>query len=230
MNKWVVVSAVAVSATAAVLALTNPVRDFRTTAYMVGVTQKADSIHPQYEYVGMDGSNLVALALGVNPTSNQVFAMSIDCGSSGATLMSFDKSNSNMVAIATCDSLQIVQNRGAKFDYVNSERFVGQFAVQSTGNIAGGMLTVAGRLDLDTNGCPVAVLIKVDKDPQDNSYGDTAVPDMDQDASIKNIYTAGRGHMVGWINIVSGSDTNVMLIPLGHLTFLHQLEQYDVVP
>jgi len=185
---------------------------------------------PDYEYALLDGSNLVTLALGTQPTSNQVFAMEIDCGSSQADLVVFDKSNSNITTIATSE-ITTVKQQGLRSTFVNEERFVAHFTVIAQNNLApGGFLTIAGRLHLDTNGCPHAVLISLDKDPYDGIFSDKDVTDTDQDAKIKDQLRAGQAHFVGLLNVIdSASHTNAWLVPLGHMTFRHQLDQFTEI-
>jgi hypothetical protein len=237
LSKWTIVAAavtvVAIVAAFAV-ALTPPLRVFRTTASMIAVGQGTNSVsgNPEYEYAFLNGSNLVSLALGVDPTSNQVFAMEIDCDSNLATLEVFDKSNSNITTIATSSSIDIVRQQGLKSKFVNSERFVAQFTVQSVGDLAGGFLTVAGRLHLDTNGCPHTVTIKLDRDREDSQLGDQDVANTEQDAKSKDRdlrrQRAGRAHFVGVLDVIGGGETNTVLIPLGHMTFRKQLEELAI--
>jgi hypothetical protein len=98
--------------------------------------------------------------------------------------------------------------------------------VVATNNLAsGGLLTVAGRLHLGTNGCPTAVLISLDRDPKDSSFDDKDVTDLDQDAKTKDTYRAGQAHFIGVLNVISGGSTNGWRVPLGHMTFRRQLDQ-----
>lgn len=87
--------------------------------------------------------------------------------------------------------------------------------------------TVAGRLHLATNGCPGAVLISLDRDPQDGTFSDKDVPDNEQDAKIKDSLRTGQAHFIGLLNVIeSGPTTNAWLVPLGHMTFRHQMDQF----
>ena len=198
-KKWMTVGAAfAVVGVLAAFALSNPQRVFRTTASMIVVGQGSNTVsgHLEYDYAAFNGSNLVALALGADPTSDQVFAMQIDCDSSLATLVVFDKSNSNITTIATSSSIDTLKQQGLKANFVNSERFVARFDVESVGNLAGGFMTVAGRLNLDSNGCPQAVLIKLDKDSKDAQLDDQDAPNTEQDSRSKDLELRGRraGH------------------------------------
>jgi len=224
-------AAIMVVAGLTVYAISGPTRVFRTTASMVVVGQGSNSVsgHLEYDYAFFNGSNLVALALGADATSDQVFAMQIDCDSSQAQLVVFDKSDSNVTVIATSTSIDTVKQQGVLANFVNSERFVAQFDVESVGNLAGGFLTVAGRLNLDADGCPHTVLIKLDKDKQDTAVGDQDVADTEQDARSKDVdlrvQRAGRAHFVGVLDVISDGGTNTVLVPLGHMTFRKQLKE-----
>ncbi len=235
LKKWMMVgAAITVVAGFAAFALTNPQRVFRTTASMVAVAQGTNVLsgHLEYDYAFLNGSNLVALALGADPTSNQVFAMEIDCGSSLANLVVFNKSNSNITTIATSTSIDTVRQRGLRSAFVNDERFVAQFDVEPIGNLAGGFLTVAGRLHLDSNGCPHTVVIKLDRDSKDSLLTDKDVPDTEQDAKSKDAdlrgRRAGQAHFIGVLDVISDGHTNTALIPSGRMTFRKQLDELDV--
>jgi len=216
------------------LAVTNPVRVFRAPAAMIAVGQGTNSIsgHLEYDYAFLNGSNLVALALGTDPTSNQVCALQIDCGSSAAALVVFDKSNSNITTIATSTSIDTVQQQGFRATSGSDERFVARFNVGPVGDLAGGFLTMEGRLHLDSNGCPHTVFLSLDRDPKDTQFGDTSVRDTEQDARSESVILrrqgAGLGHFIGVLDVASGGPTNVVLIPLGHVTFGNQLDELDV--
>jgi hypothetical protein len=227
-KKWMVVSmAIGAIATVAVLATQPPVKVFRTTAGMIALGQGSNSISgdPEYNAASLDGSNLCALALGENPDSNQVFAMSINCDSTSASLIVWDKSVSNSVAtVATSTSFDTIVSQGLKSHYINNERFVAQFAVASTGKLAGGTLTVTGRLHLGTNGCPASVLTALDVDPQDAVFCESGVANTDQDGKIKVAERAGRADFIGTLNVVESGSTNTWLLPLGHLSFNQVLD------
>ena len=95
-----------------------------------------------------------------------------------------------------------------------------------------GFLTVAGRLHLDSNGCPQAVLVKLDRDPKDSQVGDKDVPDTEQDGKSKDPdlrgRRAGQAHFIGVLDVISGGRTNTALVPLGRMTFRKQLLELDV--
>jgi hypothetical protein len=238
LKKWTIVgAAVTVVAVVAAFALvvSTPLRVFRTTASMVAVGQGTNSVsgHLEFDYALLNGADLVSLALGAAANSNQVFAMEIDCGSSSATLLVFDKSNSNITTIATSSSIDTLRQQGLKSNFVNSERFVAQFAVNSVGNLAGGFLTVAGRLNLDTNGCPRAVTITLDRDTHDTQLGDQDAANTEQDSKSKDktlrTQRAGRGHFIGVLDVISGGQTNTVLVPSGHMIFRKQLDEFNLI-
>ena len=236
VKKWMIAGgAITVVAVLTAFAISLPPRVFRTTASMVAIGQGSNTVsgHLEYDFAFLNGSNLVSLALGADPTSNQVFAMEINCGSSSASLVVFDKSNSNITTIATSSSIDTVRQQGLKASFVNDERFVARFDVESVGDLAGGFLTVAGRLHLDSNGCPHAVLIKLDKDRQDAQFADLDVANTEQDGKSKDpdlrTQRAGRAHFIGALDVISGGQTNTVLIPLGRMTFRKQLEE-DLAP
>jgi hypothetical protein len=53
------------------------------------------------------------------------------------------------------------------------------------------------------------------------------VKDTEQDAKTTDTNRAGQAHFVGVLNVISGDSTNAWLVPLGHMTFRHQLDQFD---
>jgi hypothetical protein len=232
-------AAIAAVATVSVLAGNpNPVHTYRTTAGMLVVADTTitnintltgnTNVAVRFEYAGYDGSNLVALALGGNPTSNQVFAMDIDCASSVAHLVVFDKSNSNKTTIATSASIDTLIQQTKKSTITNEERFVALFNINPTNDLLGGFLTVAGRLHLTTNGCPHSVLVSVDRDPEDSASDDRDVPNGEQDHKSKDVnlrqQRLGQAHFIGVLDAIIGGGTNTVLIPRGHMTFRHELE------
>ncbi len=231
-------AAIAAVATASVFA-TDVVHTYRTTSGMLVVADKSvtnvntltshTNVVLRFEYAAYDGSNLVALALGGNPTSNQVFAMDIDCDSSVAHLVVFDKSvSSNIMKIATSASIDTLAQQTTKSTITNEERFVALFNINPTNDLLGGFLTVAGRLHLSTNGCPHSVLVSVDRDPEDSACDDRDVPNTDQDRKSKDVdlreQRLGQAHFIGVLDAVIDGGTNTVLIPRGHMTFRQELE------
>ena len=106
------------------------------------------------------------------------------------------ESDSNILVIATSDNITTIKQQAITrltAGYTNDERFVAQFNVESVGNLAGGYLTVAGRLHLDTNGCPAAVLIAMNRDKEDSSLDDKDVTDMDRTPRLRTCTGPGRG-------------------------------------
>jgi hypothetical protein len=206
----------------------DPAETFRTLAGGTAVYQSQDAASkPAYAVQPLFGHDLVAAALGVpmsTALSNQVLALQIDCGSTTAALVVFDKISSNNIAtIATSTSLDVVQQQGVDTaPFPNRERFVAQFAITPTNHLIGGFLTVAGRLQLNpTNGCPRA--IRVEADRLDRDFKDVEGSNLD-DPKDKDILRAGIGHAVGVVNLVfDNGTTNKMLLPLEALSIRRQL-------
>ena len=223
-----------ISTITAVAGNPDPSHVFRTTTGFLLVGQGTSSntvthvVKNVYNYAQTNGTYLSAQVLGAAPNSNQVFAMRIDCASSAASLVVFDKSNSNTTLIATSDSIDTVEQDAIKKGHTDDERFVALFNVVPTNNLAGGFLSVAGRLHLDSNGCPVAVSISIDRDPKDGACDDRDVPNGEQDGKSKDsdlkTKRAGQAHFDGVLDILSGGTTNTVLIPRGHMTFRRELE------
>jgi len=206
-------------------------RVFRTTAALVSVSQTTSNGVPRFHYKSQIGEDLVALALGATPTSNQVLAIEINCDTTVADLIVFDKSNpTNITVIANSTSFDKVVQANLSNGRTNQERFVSQMAVGPVGSLAGGFLTVAGRVDIDTNGCAKAVLVAIDRDPHDHEFDDGDVTDLDADRKGRDKLLiedrAGQAHFIGVADVISGGATNTTLIPLGHLTFRRQLDEF----
>jgi hypothetical protein len=83
--------------------------------------------------------------------------------------------------------------------------------------LAGGFLTIAGRVYLNpTNGCPRSLLVDTDR-RQDKVCGDpAAVKNAEDKDRTKQI--AGRGHFIGVIDMITSAATNTVLVPDGHLS------------
>ena len=77
------------------------------------------------------------------------------------------------------------------------------------------------------------MLIKLDKDRQDAQFADLDVANTEQDGKSKDpdlrTQRAGRAHFIGALDVISGGQTNTVLIPLGRMTFRKQLEE-DLAP
>ena len=225
MHACLVVGAMILTATApAILAQT---RTFRTPASMEGVIQDADLAgKPTYNFEGFIGRDLVNLALGTalgTPRSNEVLAIEFTCDSSSATLVVFDRATTNNLAtIATSTSIDVVQQQDKdSAAFPNRERFVTRMDVATLGTssngLAGGFLTIAGRVYLNpTNGCPRSLLVDTDRG-QDRVCGDpTAVKNTEDQDRTKQL--AGRGHFIGVIDMITSAATNTVLVPDGHLS------------
>lgn len=206
---------------------------FRTLAAGTGIYQAEDpvTLKPVYGVQGIFGHDLVSAVLGVplaTAPTNQVLALQVDCGSTTASLVVFDKVSSNNIAtIAVCTNLSVVQTVALKgiatTSSPNREHFVGQFAVTPANNLLGGFLTIAGRLQLDpTNGCPRAIRVEVD--PLDHLFMDNDSKNAD-DPKNDDILRAGVAHAVGAVTLIfDNSTTNQVLLPFEALSIRHQLD------
>jgi hypothetical protein len=197
---------------------------FRTAAYTVTVTQTNSNGVPNFAYEAWWGHDLASLALGTEPTSNQLLAIAINCGATAANLVVFDKSNSNMTMVAQTTAFDKVLEADPGTGNTNQERFVAVFSVQPVGNLAGGYLTVAGRLHLDTNSCATTVLASKDRNPFDQLVGDEDVGKFDPDHKLLT-QRSGQAHLIGVLDVISNGQTNTVLIPSGHLSFCNQLDE-----
>lgn len=211
-------------------------KTFRTTAHMVTVTQGEDEVTmaPEYDFGRFAGHDLVNLALGTpldTLRTNEVLALDVNCDSTAASLVVFDKTaDSNIAVIATASSIDVVQQQDNDANaFPNRERFVAQFEIQpggtATDGLLGGYLTIAGRLHLDPEtGCPRAVPVKLDKDKLDKSLGDVDVRNGEEDLDDPIFrLRAGRGHGVGVLDVVTGSETNTVLVPNLQISIRRQL-------
>jgi len=230
MRACLVVGALVLTATTpAILAQT---RTFRTPASLEGVVQDTDLAgKPTYNFEGFIGRDLVNLALGTalgTPRSNEVLAIEFTCDSGSANLVVFDRvGSSNLATVATSTSIDVVQQQDKdSAAFPNRERFVMRMDVGTLGTssngLAGGFLTVAGRVYLNpTNGCPRALLVDTDR-RQDKVCGDpAAVKNTEEMDRTKQV--AGRGHLIGVIDMVTSAARNTVLIPDGHLSIDRQL-------
>jgi len=231
-RKWrtLIGTAAALLSAMSTWAAPDPSDTFRALAYGVGVYQGANGAgKPVYAYQPLAGHDLVAAALGVplgTVLTNQVFAMQIDCASSTASLVVFDKTSSNTIAtIAVSTSLDVVQQQDRDLAaFPNRERFVAQFAVTPTNHLVGGFLTLAGRLQLNpTNGCPRA--IRIDFDPKDRICADSATGANLDDRPDRDILRAGVGHAAGAVDLIfNDGTTNTVLLPYVGFSIRHELK------
>ena len=226
---WMIVGAVAsVALSSAVLAQD---RTFRTTASIEGVFQIPNPAATNTAILfteGFAGHDFVNLALGTALTTvrtNEVLALDIDCASSAASLVIFDRTQkTNILTIAT--STQITALTGQDNPSAagpNHERFVAQMTVGTNNFLVGGSLTVAGRMYLDpATGCPHAVLVDTDR-ASDKLFGDVAVKNTD-DKTEKDKQISGEAHLIGVVNVFfSTGEVAPVLLPIGHLTMRRQL-------
>lgn len=224
MNRryWLVGAGVASAAIALTVWAVGPTKTFRTTARLYTVTQGFDELTgaPQYDFETLHGHDLVNLALGTSldtRRTNEVLALEIDCESTQASLVVFDKAqDSNIATIATSDSFDVVQQQDhPNTAFPNRERFVAEMRIQPGGNeingLLGGKLCVAGRLHLNPqDGCPRAVPVELDKDRHDKVLGDRDFKDPDDVEVI--VLRAGHAHAIGVMDAVTGGNTNKVLI------------------
>jgi hypothetical protein len=228
MNKkqlLVMLSAIATLANCA-----NAQETFRTLAAGTGIYQSQNAhFKPAYGVEEVFGHDLVSAALGVplaDKSTNHVLALQIDCDSTTASLVVFDKVSSNNIAtIATSTSFDVVRQQDVNTNaFPNRERFVAQFAVTPTNNLLGGFLTIAGRLQLDpTTGCPRAIRVQVDK--LDRLCQDVDRENLDDPGDKKDILRAGIGHAVGTVDLIfDNGTTNKVLLPFEAFSIRRQLD------
>lgn len=231
-KKWIVAGLIATTAAAMTAFATSSNETFRATG-SVGVSfQIPDQFPPGATNLILltqtfpDGE-LVDLALGTNTTTvltNEVLAFEIDCGSTVASLVVFDKATSNdVVTIATSTKITALTAQDSeKLVGPNHERFVMDMDINTNGFLLGGSLTVAGRMYLDpTNGCPAVVRVDTDG-KSDKLFADTAISDT-EDKKDKSI--SGEAHLIGVANVIDPETltTNTILLPFGHLTMRREL-------
>jgi len=224
VKKWIVLGVGSlIVAGASVRGGSSGFLSFGSAAYTIAVSQTSAGGIPQYSYESSWGPNIVALALGTQPATNQTLAFAINCGSSAGLLVVYDTITSTMTTIAQTTSFDTVQDANLTTGATNAERFVAVFNVQPVGNLAGGYLTVAGRLHLDANGCPVAVLAAQDHDPLDKAMGDEDIVKYTPGNPKGITLRAGQVHFMGVLDVISNGQTNTVLVPTGHLTLTGQL-------
>lgn len=207
---------------------------FRTLAAGTGIYQTNDAASkPNYGFLPVFGHTLVAAAMNLplntpftnSMLTNFVLALQVDCGSTSASLVIFDKAASNILApLATSTTFDVVQQQNNDSNaFPNSERFVAQFAINPQNNLLGGNLTMAGRLQLNpTNGCPRAIRVQVDR--HDHTFADTDHANAD-DPNDRDILRAGVAHAVGVVNLVfDNGTTNTVLLPFEDLSIRRQLQ------
>ncbi|MEI6085038.1 MAG: hypothetical protein WCS70_12140 [Verrucomicrobiota bacterium] len=205
-------------------------KTFRTPTTMTGVFQ-AEGLNgePVIGFETLIGRDLVNLALGTplgTARSNEVLALEIDCGQTGARLVVHDKlGDSNLVVIATATSLDVVgEKSNPATPFPNRARFVAHFEIQGLGDelngLTGGYLTLAGRILTDPQtGCPEARL--VDKDKFDKICGDRELKKSEDPDEL--VLRAGLGHYVGVLKINSNGAAKTVLVPYGVISIRRQL-------
>ena len=212
-----------------------PSETFRTTGFFFGLTQATNPItgHLRYYSGNLAGHNLVNLAMGRSLTDtnfpSQVMAMTFACDLSSANLVVYDKSTSNVVAtIATSTTIDAVRQQDANAKGPNRAHFVSVLQIGPDGNstdgLAGGYLTVAGRVNLNpTTGCPQPVLVFLDRDPLDRLDDDIELPAADDPDSTPLVVRTGLAHLIGVVDAVSEGATNTVLVPYGGLSIRREL-------
>ena len=223
---WILGAAAVVTFVISASAVLVSSKTFRTTALLLGVAQKTGAGLPVFDYSRIAGFKLVNLAMGRSESdttvTNQVLVMTFPCDLSTAQLAVYDKNTSNVV-VAIADSsglVDSVQGVGiSKTGKTNSvARFVTQLIVNQHGNLSGGFLTVAGRVHINPiTGCPEAVTLSIDKDPADQIFGDLGILNKDDSDSEKLVKRTGLAHVIGVLDVITGGQTNPILIPYGGL-------------
>jgi hypothetical protein len=210
---------------------------FRTTAYFDGLTQGTNANGDLvYKDASLAGHNLVNLAMGrsVNDTNFplQVLALTVDCDLSSASLVVYDESISNIVGgIASSSVIDIVKQQDSKkLAGPNRAQFVATLNLFQTGNAAngllGGYITIAGRINLNpTNSCPQPVVV-LGPDPFDNVDVELP-PNLDLDRALES--HTGLAHATGDIMIVTGGNTETVLLPEGDLSIRRELPTVEDV-
>jgi hypothetical protein len=225
LKKWIVLGVGSlVAAAASVWGGSSGLLSFGSAAYTVAVSQTTAGGVPQYSYESWWGPDIVALALGTQPTSNQVLALAVNCDSTSGLLVVYDTITSNVTTIAQTTTFDKVQDADGSTGPAKRERFVAVFNVQPVGNLAGGYLTVAGRLHLDSSGCATAVLLAQDRDPLDKVMGDQDVMKVSKGNHKGVTERSGQAHFMGVLDVLSNGQTNTVLVPTGHLTFTGQVD------
>ena len=234
-NSKALVLLVVLAAATSAGAISANLETFRTLALLRGIAQGQDSVTgaPQFDPVTLRGFELVNLAMGraVADTSHpeQVLAMTIACDLSEAQLVVFDRTAKDDVAtIAESTSVDSVRAQGPRASAPNFAHFVARFDVDENGNatdgIESGFATVAGRLHLDPQtGCPHAVLITLDKDPNDKLFGNADLSNKDDPEEGKDVLRAGHAHLIGVLDLVSAGKSSTVLVPFGQLSIRRPL-------
>jgi hypothetical protein len=224
VKKWIVLGVGSlIVAAASVWGGSSGFLSFGSAAYTIAVSQTSTGGLPQYSYASWWASDILALAMGSQPTNNQILAFAISCDSSSGLLVVYDTITSNLTTVAQTTVFDTVLDANLTTGGTNAERFVAVFDVQPVGNLAGGYLTVAGRLHLDTNGCAMAVLAAQDRDTLDKEMGDEDVVKVSPGNHKSVTERSGQAHFMGVLDVISNGQTNTVLVPTGHLTFAGQL-------
>lgn len=228
------VAGLALAAITASAILVNSVT-LRTTGYFYGVAQGYNVITgtPKYDNVNLAGWNLVNLAMGRSITDtnwrSQVMAMTFACDLSSASLVVYDQKTTNVVAtIAQSTSVDSVVQQDNNVKGPNRAHFVAVLQVGQNGNstngLLGGFFTVAGRVHLNPiTGCPMPVIVGLDRDPLDRLVDDVELPAKDDPDSVPLLLRTGLAHLIGVVDSIDNGNTNTILVPYGGLSIRREL-------
>jgi hypothetical protein len=221
---------------------TNTFETFRTTGYFVGLTQGTNPVTERaiYDNVSFAGHNLVNLAMGRSLTDtnfpSQVLAMTFACDLSSASLVVYDLRATNVVAIiaASLSVDAIYQQDPLVRTGPNHAHFVSTLQVGSNGNdtngLAGGYFTVAGRLNLNpVTGCPMPVLVALDRDSLDKVVDDIELPASLDPDTVPLLERTGLAHLIGVVDVVTYGNPHTILVPYGGLSIRRELGAGPVV-
>lgn len=236
-KRWIPFTLVGLVAAATTAhAINNSFATFRTTAILSGLVQGEDPIShaPRIDRSPVAGRDLVDLAMGrpIGDTTHpeQVLATTIACDLATAELVVLDRlAGTTLATIAQTTRLDALQSQGPRASAPNGAYFVASFDVAESGNVSngitGGYATVAGRLHLDEQtGCPHAVLLMLDRDPEDKRHGDGEVSAREDADEIGGfILRAGHAHLIGVLELVSGGTPKKVLVPVGRMSLRRSL-------
>jgi hypothetical protein len=174
----------------------------------------------------------LAMGRGLNDTNfpHQVMAMTFTCDLSSANLVVYDLTASNTVAvIASSVSVDaIYQQDGLNRTGPDRAHFVASLQIGANGNdtngVAGGYLTVAGRLNLNpTTGCPQPVRVLLDRDTLDKIVDDIELPASLDPDSVALMERTGLAHAVGVVDAITYGQTHTILVPYAGLSIRREL-------
>jgi hypothetical protein len=230
LKKWSPAVLVLVAVATSAAAISADLKTFRTTALLLGLVEGENPVThtPEIDSVVLRGHQLADLAMGrpIGDTSHpeQVLALTIACDLGSAELVVFDRFAARSIAtIAETTSFDAIRAQGPRASAPNRAYFVARFDVEENGNatdgIVDGFATVAGRLNLNPQtGCPAAVLVSLDRDPNDKLLGYRELSDKEDADEVKDVLRTGHAHLIGVLDLVSAGEAEKVLVPLGHLS------------